>query len=89
MLLDLSKTAISGSVREALHDLARAAGVERQRDAMAAGALVNVTVVDGSGQKLLDEAALETARKLKLPPISGTLTRRSFNFIMPVSYRLQ
>ncbi|MDB5416567.1 MAG: glucose-6-phosphate isomerase [Rubritepida sp.] len=43
MLLDRSKTSISDEVQAALFDLAREAGVERQRDAMANGALVNVT----------------------------------------------
>ena len=43
LLLDMSKTAISDEALAALLELARAAGVERQRDAMASGALVNVT----------------------------------------------
>lgn len=53
------------------------------------GALVSVTLVDSSGQKLLDDAALETARKLNLPALGGTLSRRNFSFILPVEYRLQ
>lgn len=43
LLLDMSKTSISDEVLAALLDLARTAGVERQRDAMASGAQVNVT----------------------------------------------
>ena len=43
LLLDISKTAISDAVRDALMALARAAKVEAQRDAMAGGAHVNVT----------------------------------------------
>ncbi len=43
LLLDISKTSISDSAREALLGLARAADVAGQRDAMASGALVNVT----------------------------------------------
>ena len=43
LLLDISKTAISDEARDALLALARAAGVERQRDAMASGVLVNAT----------------------------------------------
>ena len=43
VLLDLSRTAISDEVLAALLALARAAGVERFRDAMASGAAVNAT----------------------------------------------
>ncbi|MCW8085836.1 glucose-6-phosphate isomerase [Sabulicella glaciei] len=43
LLLDMSKTAISDEVREALFDLARAARVEQGRDAMANGEIVNNT----------------------------------------------
>ena len=43
VLLDLSRTAISEEVLAALLALARAAGLERFRDAMASGAAVNAT----------------------------------------------
>lgn len=43
LLLDISKTAISDSVRAALFALAREAKVEARRDDMAQGALVNAT----------------------------------------------
>jgi glucose-6-phosphate isomerase len=43
MLLDISKTAIDGRAMAALLDLAKAAGVEERRDAMANGEHVNVT----------------------------------------------
>jgi glucose-6-phosphate isomerase len=43
MLLDISKTAIDGRAMAALLDLAKAAGVEERRDAMANGERVNVT----------------------------------------------
>ncbi|HEY9192055.1 MAG TPA: TonB family protein [Methyloversatilis sp.] len=53
------------------------------------GALTDVSVVESSGQKVLDDAALAAARKLKLPPPGGSLARRSFYFTMPVVYRLK
>lgn len=53
------------------------------------GALSDVSVVEGSGQKVLDDAAVAAARKLKLPPPGGSLARRSFYFTMPVVYRLK
>ena len=53
------------------------------------GALSDVSVVESSGQKVLDDAALAAARKLKLPPPGGSLARRSFYFTMPVVYRLK
>ena len=43
ILLDLSKTSLTGPVLQALLALARATGIEARRDAMAAGALVNAT----------------------------------------------
>jgi glucose-6-phosphate isomerase len=43
MLLDISKTAIDGRAMAALLELAKAAGVEERRDAMANGEHVNVT----------------------------------------------
>lgn len=53
------------------------------------GELVNVSLKQSSGHKMLDDAALETARKLKLPQLAGSLARRSFSFALPVEYRLQ
>ena len=62
LLLDISKTAISDEVRAALLDLARAAGVERRRDEMASGALVNETE---------RRAALHMALRETLPGAPG------------------
>jgi glucose-6-phosphate isomerase len=62
LLLDISKTAMSDAVREALLDLARAAEVEARRDEMANGALVNVTE---------RRAALHMALRQALPGAPG------------------
>jgi len=62
LLLDISKTAISDEVRAALLDLARVAGVERRRDEMAQGALVNETE---------RRAALHMALRETLPGAPG------------------
>ncbi len=62
LLLDISKTAISDAVREALLGLACAAEVEARRDAMAEGALVNGTE---------RRAALHMALRQALPGAPG------------------
>jgi protein TonB len=53
------------------------------------GELVNVSLKQSSGHPLLDQSALDTARKLQLPGLTGALARRSFSFTLPVEYRLQ
>ena len=53
------------------------------------GELVNVSLKQSSGHPLLDQSALDTARKLQLPALTGALARRSFSFTLPVEYRLQ
>ncbi len=53
------------------------------------GELVGVSLKQSSGHTMLDQSALDTARKLKFPPLAGTLARRSFSFTLPVEYRLQ
>ncbi|GLK82535.1 glucose-6-phosphate isomerase [Ancylobacter defluvii] len=52
LLLDYSKTSLTDTTRALLFDLARAAGVEAKRDAMLAGARINITE---------DRAVLHTA----------------------------
>jgi periplasmic protein TonB len=53
------------------------------------GELVKVSLVQSSGHKVIDDSALEAARKLKLPAFTGSLGRRSFSFTLPVEYKLQ
>ncbi len=53
------------------------------------GRMVKVSVKQSSGHNVLDEAALEAARKMKLPDLSGTLAQRRFSFTLPVEFKLQ
>ncbi len=53
------------------------------------GQLVNVSVKQSSGFSVLDNAAVEVGRKMKLPPFPGSLAQRKFSFVLPVNYRLQ
>ncbi|MCQ9379519.1 energy transducer TonB [Methyloversatilis sp. XJ19-49] len=53
------------------------------------GELVNVLVVEGSGNKLLDDAAMADGRKLKSLVMPGRLTRETFTREWWVNYTLK
>lgn len=77
MLFDFSKTAIDLVARDLLVDLARDAGVEKRRDAMFAGAVINETegraVLHTALRNLDDSVVLDGADVM--PEVRGTFAR--------------
>lgn len=54
------------------------------------GKLVDISLVDSSGHRVLDEQALEMVRKaVSVLPVRRGLDRKSFNVIVPIDFRLQ
>lgn len=56
---------------------------------MSMGKLVEVTLRDSSGYRVLDEQALAMVRKAIMAiPVSGNLLQKSFTVVVPVDFRL-
>ena len=53
------------------------------------GQLVSATLVDESGQSVLDEAALALVKKTKLPPVPAALAGQRLEFLLPIDYKLR
>lgn len=53
------------------------------------GQLVSATLVDESGQSVLDEAALALVKKTKLPPVPAALAGQRLEFLLPIDYKLK
>ncbi|MDI1308950.1 MAG: TonB family protein [Methylotenera sp.] len=53
------------------------------------GKLVEVTLIDSTGHKALDDQALEMVRKsANLLPVKGSLAKKSFTVTVPVDFKL-
>jgi len=54
------------------------------------GKLVDISLVDSSGHRVLDEQALEMVRKAASTlPIRNGLDKKSFNVLVPIDFKLQ
>ena len=54
------------------------------------GRLIEITLVDSSGHKVLDEQALKMVRKaVEELPVQANLARKSFTVLIPVDFRLE
>jgi protein TonB len=54
------------------------------------GKLVDVTLIDSSGHKVLDEQALEMVRKAASTlPVKNGLAQKSFTVLVPIDFKLQ
>lgn len=52
------------------------------------GQLVNVSVKRSSGVSVLDNAAVDVGRRMKMPSLPAGLAQRPFSFVLPVRYKL-
>ncbi len=53
------------------------------------GQLVSATLVDESGQAVLDEAALALVKKTRIPPVPSSLAGQRLEFLLPIDYKLK
>jgi len=54
------------------------------------GKLVDISLVDSSGHRVLDEQALEMVRRAASTlPVKNGLDRKSFNVLVPIDFKLQ
>lgn len=86
---DLSRAFEANKVYPRVAQMRNIQGKLKLKFVFANGEMTDVTVAESSGQKLLDDAAIAAARKLRMPALLGRLTRESFSIVLPVDYALK